>query len=96
MRTHIIDSMGKIINTIEVPSMSFLPGLIDAAIGGNIGDSIVDGVLILAVPPATNEWLLAQLIEIDNKSIRALREGDTARLATYEQQAAVYRAQLQF
>lgn len=38
MRAHIIKD-GKIDNTIEVESLDFMPGLIDAALGGKVGDT---------------------------------------------------------
>lgn len=37
MRAHIIVN-GKVTNTIEVESLDFMPGLIDADRGGKIGD----------------------------------------------------------
>lgn len=43
MQAHIIDD-GVIINTIEVESLDFLPGLLDASLGGVMGDHQVDGV----------------------------------------------------
>lgn len=46
MNAHIIDAHGVIINTIVTDSLDFMPGLIDANIGGGIGDSVVDGVLV--------------------------------------------------
>lgn len=42
----------------------------------------------------TNKPVYTQLDEIDTKSIRPLRENDTARLATLASQAAALRAQL--
>ena len=41
-----------------------------------------------------NDPILAQLDAIDAKSIRALREGDAARVADLEAQAAALRSQL--
>ncbi len=41
-----------------------------------------------------NGAILTQLAAIDAKSIRALREGDTARIAALEAEAAALRAQL--
>lgn len=41
-----------------------------------------------------NAPILAQLTEIDAKSIRALREGNGARIADLEQQATTLRSQL--
>lgn len=43
---------------------------------------------------AQNEQLKTKLLEIDLKAIRALREGDSARIADYNNQAASLRGQL--
>lgn len=43
---------------------------------------------------AHNAPILAMLAAIDAKSIRPLREGDTARVAMYEAEAAALRSQL--
>lgn len=37
---------GVVKNVIEVDSLNAFPGLIDASIGGNIGDHVVDGAII--------------------------------------------------
>jgi hypothetical protein len=37
MRAHLIQG-GAVVNTIEVESLDFIPGLIDASLGGSIGD----------------------------------------------------------
>lgn len=52
MIAHQLDAAGVIINTIVVPSLGFLPNLVDASIGGGIGDSIINGILILKPMPA--------------------------------------------
>lgn len=51
MRAHLIEN-GKVANTIEVESLDFLPGLIDAALGGSIGDSWDGESFTAPVPPA--------------------------------------------
>ena len=51
MRAHIIDAQGVILNTAEVASLDAIPGLIDAAIGGTIGDSIVNGAVVQQAGP---------------------------------------------
>lgn len=51
MRAHIIDS-GVIVNTIEVESLDAFPGAVDASLGGSIGDSIVNGVVVQKPAPA--------------------------------------------
>jgi hypothetical protein len=45
MRAHILKN-GIVINTIEVESLSFMPNLIDASIGGKIGDKYIDGQFV--------------------------------------------------
>lgn len=42
MRAHVIEN-GVVVNTIEVESLDFLPGLVDADNGGKIGDLYQDG-----------------------------------------------------
>lgn len=54
MRAHLLDEDGWIINTVLVPDLNFIPGLVDAAIGGQIGDRIVNGVLIYVVTKDPN------------------------------------------
>jgi len=46
VRAHVINADGLITNTIIVESLE--NGLIDASVGGGIGDSIINGVLALA------------------------------------------------
>lgn len=51
MNAHILNASGVIINTIVVESLGALPNLVDAAIGGSAGDSIVNGTLVLRPAP---------------------------------------------
>lgn len=46
MNAHQIDANGVIMNTIVVDSLNILPGLVDASIGGQIGDTIKNGKVI--------------------------------------------------
>ena len=48
MRAHIIEN-NKVVNTIEVDSLDFLPNLIDASLGGSIGDSYIGSKFIKPV-----------------------------------------------
>ena len=50
MRAHIIEN-GIVVNTIEVQSLDVLPGLVDASIGGAIGDRYEDGNFVPPAPP---------------------------------------------
>ena len=65
MRAHVIKD-GLVVNIIEVESLDFMPGLIEAT-EGDIGWSYADGVFTApqkttTVPPEpTKEQLLAQL-----------------------------------
>ena len=54
MRAHIIKD-GKVANTIVVESLDFMPNLLDASLGGKIGD-LWDGVKF-TTPPKTPEQL---------------------------------------
>lgn len=45
MRAHIIEN-GIVTNTIEVESLDFMPGLVDADLGGSIGDRYENGEFI--------------------------------------------------
>jgi hypothetical protein len=59
MKAHVIEN-GRIINTIEVESLDFMPNLVDASRGGKIGD-LWNGVSFSDPPPAppTREELKA-------------------------------------
>lgn len=46
MKAHQLDADGVIINTIVVDDLGVLPGLVNAEIGGDIGDSVIDGKMV--------------------------------------------------
>lgn len=52
MNAHQLDANGVIINTIVVESLDFLPGLVDAELGGAIGDTYNAGAGTFTPPPA--------------------------------------------
>lgn len=56
MNAHILNANGVIINTIIVDSLSVLPNLVDASMGGVIGDTVTIGGVIVKKPvvPAKN------------------------------------------
>jgi hypothetical protein len=67
MRAHIIKD-GVIANTIEVDSLAFLPNLINASVGGSIGDSW-DGAQIIKREDPSKSFLNVQkesLVQINN------------------------------
>lgn len=56
MRAHQLDASGVILQTIIVSDLDFMPGLVDASIGGQVGDRIVGGMLVPGTPaPAIPE-----------------------------------------
>lgn len=67
MKAHVIEN-GKVVNTIEVKSLDFMPNLIEATSGG-IGWDYINGQFVdnrpapvVVEPPApTKEQLLAEL-----------------------------------
>ena len=74
MRAHIIEN-GMVVNTIEVESLDFMPGLIEAT-EGSIGDRYENGQFISPPAPAsepapTKEQLMAELAALTAK-IQAL------------------------
>ena len=71
MRAHVITA-GKVTNTIEVESLDFMPGLVDASNGGKIGDAW--NGLVFSEPT----------IPFDNKKLTLLQEAKEAKsLAFY-------------
>jgi len=77
MRAHLVEN-GVVVNTIEVESLDFMPGLVEATDGG-IGWNYVDGKFVdnrqvpeRTVPAApTKEQLMAELAALTAK-IQAL------------------------
>ncbi|MES2729925.1 MAG: hypothetical protein V4621_07525 [Pseudomonadota bacterium] len=50
MRAALIEN-GFVVNVLEVPDLNFIPNLVDATNGGNIGDQYVNGQFIPPAPP---------------------------------------------
>lgn len=78
MKAHVIAD-GKIINTIEVESLDFMPGLVEATIG-DIGWDYIDGQFIDNRPVAseptstpTKEELMIELAALTTK-IQAIED----------------------
>lgn len=55
MKAHVIEN-GVVVNTIEVESLEFMPNLVDAALGGGIGDRYENGTFVTP-PPVTDPTL---------------------------------------
>lgn len=94
MRAHQIEN-GKVINTIEVESLDFMPNLIDAS-SGTIGD-LWDGVnFTTPIKPRDIQAEIAVLeASITNRRIReAIRGQGKAWLDNIDDQIAALRAQL--
>lgn len=96
MNAHQLNSQGVIINNIDVDSLDVLPNLV-AFIGGEIGDSIIDGVLVKQ--PAPERDIRAEISALESTiTPRRLREAvlgtDAGWMATLDAQIAALRAQL--
>lgn len=94
MQAHIIEG-GFVVNTIVVDSLDALPGvtLVDAGLGGKIGDELVNGEFISPEPPAPEPaesvpMLSLQLVLIDDGKLTSVEgiingmegaDGDRAR-----------------
>lgn len=86
MRVHQITEDGLIINTIEVDSIPPDSGLVDADIGGGIGDSVIGGMLIPKPLPAGPSYAEQKAVYLNE--VRDLRARVLARLNGYG--AALY------
>jgi hypothetical protein len=89
MRAHVIEN-GKVINTIEVEDLSFMSNLVDANLGGTIGDTW-DGERFATPAPdpsAVRAAIKAQIDELEQQSMmnRGVREFC---MHGMEQQAAI-------
>lgn len=93
MRAHVIEN-GKVINTIEVESLDFMPGLISAKNDGSIGD-LWDGKKFTTSPPVIDkDSIKAEMAAADLAIIRAIAEGDTKRIEAHNKAQAERRARL--
>lgn len=97
MRAHLIKD-GVVVDTMEVESLDFMEGLVEATAGG-IGWTLVDGEFVEPEPQPIpkelhNANILAALEEIDRKTIRPLSEGETDRVAVLRAEASALRAKL--
>lgn len=74
MNAHQLDADGVIINTIVVDSLDVFPRLVDADIGGRIGDSIVNGAVVLkpAAAPDIAAAIAATYRDVDAVYVDAI------------------------
>ena len=77
MKAHLIKD-GKIINTVVVDSLEYMPGLIPASVGGGIGDSW-DGIKIIPqirpiIEPTPEQIEADKLKTVDAKVAEYLRD----------------------
>jgi hypothetical protein len=100
MRCALLNSDNVVIACHELDDINDWPGYVPAETTGNPGDIYDAATGIFTTPPKViskdefNEPILVQLKELDAKSIRPLREGDTMRVTALESQAAALRLQL--
>ncbi len=81
MNAHQLNENGLIINTIVVESLDALPDLHDASLGGSIGDSIIDGLLVKKPLPLIP---ISDLKASKNAEINAARLAANSSTFTYE------------
>jgi hypothetical protein len=75
IRAHQLDADGRIINTVMV--MELADDQVDASIGGGIGDSVIEGVLV----PGARQPVLAEAVPMLNLKLQLIEDG---KLATVE------------
>lgn len=96
MRKFRIRATGAVVNEDEYrvmhPNVSFARGFAPRGDAEEVVPN--DASKVQAEIFAHNAPILAMLAAIDAKSIRPLREGDAARVAMYEAEAAALRSQL--
>lgn len=83
MNAHELDQDGKIINTIVVRDLDF-PGkrLVDAALGGTVGDSVINGVLVPHIP-APAPRVVPQTVPRKAAKLALLNAGHLAAVVAY-------------
>ena len=85
MKAHVIEN-GVVINTIEIESLGVIPNLIDALIGGTIGDLYQDGKFITPTPvvdPLDYQRQRATEYPPMSDYLDGVVKGDTAQVQTY-------------
>jgi len=82
MRAHVIID-GSVSNTIEVESLDFMPGLLDASLGGEIGD-LWDGTVFSKVPRDMAAEKTAFILQIDTDADALIRSVIGERYSQYE------------
>lgn len=90
-----MDAGGVIINTVEVDSLDVIPGLVDASIGGEIGDSIANGVVVPKPGPSMASQRAELILKIDGDVDAIYRAVQGDRAAEYllaESDAMAYKA----
>lgn len=97
MNAHQLDANGVILNTIVVDSLDVFPNLVDASIGGSIGDRIINGAVIPkpVSPPSVPEFVAmwqARAVMIEE----GILESVTAYLAAMPDEIKRKQAQAKF
>jgi hypothetical protein len=84
MKAHIIED-GKVINTIEVDLLDFIPGLVEATVGG-IGWDYIDGAFVAPyVAPVEISYQVKRSSEYPPMAnyLDGIVKGDTAQVQAY-------------
>jgi len=93
MRAHVITD-GKVSNTIEVDSLDFMPGLLNAELGGTIGD-LWNGTVFSKVPrdiPAEKAAFIAQVKSEAGQLTTQVLQGLGSEYELNEAEAIAYKA----
>lgn len=85
MNAHQLDANGVILNTIVVDSLDVFPNLIDASVGGWIGDTWNGTAIVKAPPrpPTPYQELRAAAYPSANDYLDGIAKGDAAQVQAY-------------
>lgn len=84
MKAHVIEN-GVVVNTIEVESLDFMPGLVGDEAGVAIGDTYADGVFIKSAPTETASYREQRAAEYPRMAdyLDGIVKGDQAQVQAY-------------
>ena len=93
MKAHVIEN-GKVTNTIEVDSLDFMPNLIDASLGGKIGDLWDGSVFSEPAPTAEDIAVMAASVRKERDSLIAATDYYALTDVTMNAEMTTYRQAL--
>ena len=93
MKAHVIENT-RVINTIEVETLDFMPNLVDASLGGNIGDAWGGSVFSDPTPTAESTAALAVSVRSERDSLIAATDYYALTDVTMDAEVTTYRQAL--